>query len=203
MRSPTCKDCGSSLVLGENWTAGQEKARSYVCRSCASNRGKRHYRLHADRAAELQRLRLSSPEGAERSAAYKSAYYAKNRGRWKEYGLRHKELVRNSPWHRAGKLITWVRARAGAKGLAFDLSREWAEAKLQAGTCEVTVRAFDFGLHQGARFNPWGPSIDRIDSSKGYTQDNCRMVLWIYNMAKAEWVDSVVMEFAVLLARRV
>jgi hypothetical protein len=28
------------------------------------------------------------------------------------------------------------------------------------------------------------PSIDRIDSSKGYTPDNCRVVLWIINQAK-------------------
>jgi hypothetical protein len=33
------------------------------------------------------------------------------------------------------------------------------------------------------------PSIDRIDSSKGYTPDNCRVVLWIINQAKNDILE--------------
>jgi len=34
------------------------------------------------------------------------------------------------------------------------------------------------------KMNPFAPSIDRIDSNKGYTKDNCIMVSWMYNCGK-------------------
>lgn len=61
-----------------------------------------------------------------------------------------------------------------------SLTIEWIKGKLLAGVCEVTGIAFEFERNG----NPFFPSIDRIDSSKGYTPDNCRVVLWIINTAK-------------------
>jgi hypothetical protein len=43
--------------------------------------------------------------------------------------------------------------------------------------------------------SPFRPSVDRIDSSKGYTKDNVRIVWFIENLAKNSWTDDVVMEF--------
>jgi len=34
--------------------------------------------------------------------------------------------------------------------------------------------------------NPYYPVIDRIDCTKGYTQDNCQLVCWMFNNAKAD-----------------
>ena len=61
-----------------------------------------------------------------------------------------------------------------------SITLEWVEQKLLAGVCEVTGIAFEFERNG----NPFFPSIDRIDSDKGYTPDNCRAVLWIINTAK-------------------
>ena len=60
------------------------------------------------------------------------------------------------------------------------LTVEWIEQRLLQGVCEVTGIAFEM---KGDR-RPFMPSIDRIDSGKGYTPDNCRVVLWIINAAK-------------------
>ena len=60
------------------------------------------------------------------------------------------------------------------------LTVEWIEQRLLQGVCEVTGIAFE---RKGDR-RPFMPSIDRIDSSKGYTPENCRVVLWIINAAK-------------------
>lgn len=38
-----CKDCKEKLVIGDNWTESRKKAWVYVCKTCARNRGKKHY----------------------------------------------------------------------------------------------------------------------------------------------------------------
>jgi hypothetical protein len=60
------------------------------------------------------------------------------------------------------------------------LTVEWIEQRLLQGVCEVTGIAFVIGSTK----HPFLPSVDRIDSDKGYTPDNCRIVLWIINAAK-------------------
>lgn len=43
--------------------------------------------------------------------------------------------------------------------------------------------------------NPWKPSLDRIDSSKGYIKGNVRFICYIANMCKQDWPDEVLIEF--------
>lgn len=198
----TCKDCGVFLVVGENWTEGAKKNRSYLCRKCVSARGVAHYKKNQDKYDDMQRERLSKPKEAKAASEYKSAYYAKNRDKWREYTKRYNDKRTSSPWHRAGALITWVRSRAAKRGMEFDLTREWAEEKIESGVCEVTGIQFEYSKNGNDRFQPFMPSVDRIDSSKGYTQDNCRMVVWIYNMAKAEWDDDTVLKMATALVAK-
>lgn len=70
-----------------------------------------------------------------------------------------------------------IKARARKKGLQFDLTYAWLNAKYQ-GVCEAT--GISFGV------NSWQPTVDRRDNTKGYTMDNCWMVCWIYNRAKGD-----------------
>jgi len=51
----------------------------------------------------------------------------------------------------------------------------------------VTGLPFRFGAWGTSSKNPVGPSIDRIDSNKGYTAANCRLVLTCVNMALNDW----------------
>ena len=74
-----------------------------------------------------------------------------------------------------------------------ELTPEWIMEKLQKGFCEVTKLPFTYGLD--AR-NPWSPSLDRIDPSIGYTLENTRVVVWIFNAAKNVFKDSDVMLMA-------
>ena len=77
-------------------------------------------------------------------------------------------------------LLNLCKQRAKKKGIEFSLTFDWAEERLLRGVCEMTGIAFVFGTPRHAFL----PSIDRIDSSKGYTPDNCRVVLLIINQAK-------------------
>lgn len=42
--------------------------------------------------------------------------------------------------------------------------------------------------------HPYTPTIDKIDPNKGYTKDNCRIVIWWYNLSKSIWNDELVIE---------
>lgn len=44
-------------------------------------------------------------------------------------------------------------------------------------------------------YNPYAPSIDRIDSNKGYTDDNIQVVCMIYNFCKNKFTEDQVSEF--------
>lgn len=69
---------------------------------------------------------------------------------------------------------------------------------LRVGYCPVTGIQFDLSNdHQritGRAKNPYSPSIDRIDSLKGYSNENVRLVIWQYNMMKGELSDREILE---------
>lgn len=74
--------------------------------------------------------------------------------------------------------------RARRSGAEFNLSLEWVTDKIAQG-CAVTGLPFDLTVADGSGGgNPWGPSIDRKDSTKGYTEENSQVTVWIYNRAK-------------------
>jgi hypothetical protein len=145
---------------------------------------------------------LKVPEASDADASAKQRYYLENKEKWLTYRETQKRKSDSLPWHRAGRLLVWIRARAGKMGCGFDLTHEWLAQRLEAGACEVTDIPLELSKPPGSRFHPWAPSVDRIDCKLGYTQDNCRVVCWIYNMAKSEWTDDVVMTFAKALAAR-
>jgi hypothetical protein len=84
-------------------------------------------------------------------------------------------------------LLRHAKQRSARKGLSCDLDKEWVNEKLQKQICELSGIKFDFTNNDASHFNPYCPSIDRIDPTKGYTKDNCRMVLVAVNFGLGEW----------------
>ena len=100
---------------------------------------------------------------------------------------------------RAQRLHGNAQKRAKAQGWpAPDFSSLWIEEKILAGVCEVTGIPFDL-VGQASETthakNPWVPSIDRIDSAKPYTKDNVQLVVYMYNVCKAEFAHEDVVRF--------
>ncbi len=87
------------------------------------------------------------------------------------------------PAFRAKKLWTGAKTRARNFKLNFDLTVDWVEERMTS--CEITGAKFDLSLVK-ERCNPYAPSIERVNNKKGYTKDNCKVVLWALNNAKAE-----------------
>lgn len=82
---------------------------------------------------------------------------------------------------------------------ACDLTLEDIKALCEPMICSVTgvpLRWTDI------LFDPWRPSIDRIDSNKGYVHGNVRLVCTMYNLAKHRWTDDEVLFMASSLVAR-
>jgi len=77
------------------------------------------------------------------------------------------------------RLLYYSRVRAKEKKLEHTITKDWLEEKTKSNLCELTKIEFDYDTT--IQRNPFGPSIDRIDVSKGYTPDNCRIVIWAVN----------------------
>ena len=83
---------------------------------------------------------------------------------------------RATPAGRAARMIEFAKRRAKKKSLPIDIDRDWVLSKLETGACELSGIAFSWS---GA----FVPSIDRVDSSKGYLKSNCRVVVCYVNQA--------------------
>ena len=88
----------------------------------------------------------------------------------------------------ASRMCQIASCRAKSLNLPFDLDEHWLANKISLGVCDATGIEFDFNTKErNYKTNPFRPSIDRHDSSSGYTKDNTRVVVWMYNQAKNEW----------------
>jgi hypothetical protein len=152
----------------------------------------------------------TSPQGVKPRLTSKADLARKAANQRRRYS-RHKNKInalfaelRTKPRGRA--LVLWCSAKHRAKRykLQFDLPKEWIEDKLIKGCCDMTGIQFDLSTGGGRRNrHPYAPSIDRINSSGGYTVDNCRVVIWHVNTALAQYGDEALYKLAeALVARR-
>lgn len=89
-----------------------------------------------------------------------------------------------SPW--VMRLL--MQCRKGRKPNTLDLADITHMAIRSGGRCEVSGLPFSFEVH-GKR-KPFAPSIDRVDSSVGYTPENTRLVCYAVNVAMNCWGDA-------------
>lgn len=99
---------------------------------------------------------------------------------------------RESTETRASRLVAGAKSRAAEKGLPFELTTEWVQARLALGVCEATGIAFDMAARRG-----WNtPSLDRIEPTEGYTLKNTRLVLFALNTACGDWGEDKMLRIA-------
>jgi hypothetical protein len=79
----------------------------------------------------------------------------------------------------------------------YHLTREDEQRLIREsqGRCALTGLPFR-GRCREFRRNPYGVSVDRVDSSRGYTPDNTRLVLVAVNLAMNEWGEDVFRQIA-------
>lgn len=142
---------------------------------------------HREAEARYRAKMRADPEWQARRREACRAARQRNPEKAASWGKTRTEFWRaNKPWHIA---LRSARRRAKIKGMAFDLTPEWAEAEAAKGSALS-------GLPFSGEAGPRAPSIDRIDSDRGYTMDNCRFVLVAENLFRNEWSDEEIVAIA-------
>jgi hypothetical protein len=103
---------------------------------------------------------------------------------------------------RAHQLWYDAKRRAEKDAVPFTITEDLIADKLRAGKCERTGLLFDFKKAESCRVNKHAPSLDRKDPRKGYTEENTRVVVWMYNTAKHDWTDEDLYQFALAVVRK-
>lgn len=122
----------------------------------------------------------------ERNAAAAKSWYNSNREPYSTsyYASEYKAVFRAA------------RKRGGEE---YTLTDEDEQSLLErsGGLCELTGIPFEFQKEpaHGAR-RPYAPSLDRIDSTKGYTPANVRLVCVAANLAMNQWGEEVLYRLA-------
>lgn len=92
-------------------------------------------------------------------------------------------------------MLYGVRRRVAKYPEPFDLTLDWIKERVERGTCERSGIPFVLE-HDGAQhMHRFTPSIDRIDSTKGYTRLNCQIVCVMYNVGKGDNTDAAFIDF--------
>jgi hypothetical protein len=92
-----------------------------------------------------------------------------------------------------GDVYRRSRKNAKLRGLTFDLPKDdFVKIVARAnGACEVTGITFELSIKGNCEKRPFAPSLDRVDSSHGYSVGNCRLVCGIVNAAIGAWGDDI------------
>jgi hypothetical protein len=93
------------------------------------------------------------------------------------------------------QVLNEKRHYARQNNMPFDLDLSFLVElyRKQNGICAVSGLPFSDDSILYIKNSPFKPSLDRIDSRRGYEKDNVHFVLYAVNLAKNEWdLDTIV-----------
>lgn len=101
----------------------------------------------------------------------------------------------------------FLRAKKGAarRGIEFHITEDDIRQMFeqQNSRCALTQKPFNNTKPHGQRNRPWCASLDRRDSRKHYTVDNCRLVCTFVNVALNTYGDGLFTELLEHMVRRI
>lgn len=96
------------------------------------------------------------------------------------------------------RCISNWRRKAKVRGIEWFLSDSYLFALMSNTTvCPFLGLPLTYAYYNGTgKKNPCRASLDRVDNSKPYTEDNVRIVSWAYNLLKGTLTDAQVLSYA-------
>lgn len=101
-------------------------------------------------------------------------------------------------------LLYLARERARRRGAQFEIDVEWVLHRLVEQNYRCARTNLELQLvcpRTNTTYSAFSPSLDRIDSARGYTSDNVELVCYMYNSAKNRYSAEEVVIFAEALVR--
>lgn len=173
-----CLLCNTEFVRGIHYI---EKGKTKSCRQCSRKQFEKPFERKSLRTkARFGWDNLTDDERHQMHLLYKEQYATFS--------------------YRAGILLSSAKRSAKKLNLSYDLSKDWLLPKLESGSCEITGVVFDMNT-DGNGYRKFGPSLDRQNPKEGYTKENVKVVVWMYNLWKSNYEHSEVVEFAKLVAK--
>jgi hypothetical protein len=124
----------------------------------------------------------------------------------KEAYLKRKDTSYRSVRGRVYSLLESAKCRSKKKNLKIDIDLDFLLEmyEKQNGRCCLTDIEFKLERNKNKErfYTPYAPSLDKIDSSKGYTRDNVRLVLVIVNLALNRFGDKVFEEISTAFLKK-
>jgi hypothetical protein len=171
-----------------------------TCKRCSESKEEQQFsiarrnvggRMHFCKACEAL-TRIERQYSAKRAA--RPGYAEYSRERFRRYALDCRG--------RAIYMCNSAKTRAKDKNLPFEITVEYVQLFLEIGICQRSGFRFDMVSHNYKQRNAYAPSIDRIDSSGGYTIDNVQIVCDMYNHGKGQHSDEEFIRFCHQVARK-
>lgn len=198
LKCKACKSAENSARLKERYATDKKFVKATKQRAAdwqrenAEKSNEYHRRRHAAKVAagdrdyllkssEATKRYYRSKKGKAATAAREARYVASGQDKvWRN-------ARRQKPESRTAQMLSHTRTRALKADFEFALTFDDIYPVVARGVCQVTGTVFDLAAHSKHRTNPFAPSIDRIDSSKGYVANNVRVVCWWLNCACGVW----------------
>ena len=176
-----CKSCDKDY-----YEKNKDKARAKNSAYYWENRDKMlaYYRENKDKV----RIRRQAyrQRNKEKVKAQERVYRQRNKEKAAGHVRDWRGRCRGTIDYALRRLLESSRSRAKAKGLPFDLTREWLET-MMVSHCPITLQPIDWLREQvvDGTAGPNSPSIDRIIPELGYVQTNCAIVSFRGNSIKS------------------
>lgn len=146
----------------------------------------RQYNL-ANREKINENKRIYAAKNKEKIKEYRANYYEKN----KETFIANQRSYYATDYGRRVKIIMKAKERAIKAGLEFNLS---ADDIVLPERCPYLGIVLTHDLGKGQLFS--NSSLDRIDSSKGYTKENVQVISRLANTMKSNSTEEQLIVFA-------
>jgi hypothetical protein len=162
LNTKTCK-CGATFA--------PRNAKQYMCAVCEKDYKRQYYIINKQRISDrIRKYKLARPEWRKAVA--------------REYFKNHRDKVRiyrSSITYYISRLLTRARVLAHESGRIIDIDFDFLMQlwNTQNGRCRLTGISMTH-RHKDIR----SVSIDRIDSTQGYTRDNVQLVCKFINLGK-------------------
>ena len=179
MKTKQCRRCKNEKQFIHFYKSNQnlDGLTSY-CIDCCMERWKQY---------NISKKDIRLEQSKQYQKLNKEKVNAKNRkcrenNKQKYNGYSNKWAENNLERAKARQLFNAAKTRARNKKVNFSITINWIFEKLKNGLCEYSGMKFNF--NKSGEPNLMSPSIDRINPEAGYTESNCKIVLYPLNLFK-------------------